>query len=336
MESLTAAARSAFASAAQAPDLSERGLTEIPDGGTPTIIDFIPPPRKGPLRVRRAAHNVDAEHLKKFEEGIELMKALPADDPRSFTRQMDLYHAYRDSAYHQVGLPKLDLQGPNSRFFFPWHRCYLYFYERILSKLIGDDEFSIPFWSMDDPERKVVPDFYNKDHDPNNQKQKPAIHDLGHDSNPSFTERMEDNLKYMHRSMTLIGKSAGLFMGSSNGEGEETNYPGGGSIGQIPHWPAHVRIEEPADSNVDPMGSFFYAWRTWDFGACCANVDRLWSVWEAKGVAHRGDNGEADWFEAYFYFYDEDRQIVRMKVRDCLDTKKLGFKYETVELKSNV
>ncbi|XP_020591324.1 aureusidin synthase-like [Phalaenopsis equestris] len=327
MDSLAAAA---LTSAAQAPDRSERGLTEIPDGGTPTIIDFIPPPRKGPLRVRRAAHNVDAEYLKKYVKGIELMKALPADDPLSFTRQMDLYHAYRDGAYHQVGLPKLDLQGPNSRFFFPWHRCYLYFFERILSNLIGDDEFSLPFWSRDDPERKVVPDFYKKNRDPNNQKQKPIIHNRSHDSNPSFTERMEDNLKYMYRSMTLIGKSAGLFMGSPNGEGEETNYPGGGSIGQIPHCPAHVWIEEQA------MGSFNYTRPNWNLWACYANVDRIWSAWEAQGCVHRIDIVDPDLLKAYFYFYDENRQIVRIKVRDCLDTEKLGFRYETVELKSDV
>ncbi|XP_020591326.1 polyphenol oxidase, chloroplastic-like isoform X2 [Phalaenopsis equestris] len=247
---------------------------------------------------------------------------------------MDLYHAYRDGAYHQVGLPKLDLQGPNSRFFFPWHRCYLYFYERILGNLIGDNEFSIPFWSMEDPERKVVPDFHNKNRDPNNQKQKPLIHDWGQDSNPGFTERMEDNLKYMHQSMTLIGKSAGLFMGSSNGEGEETNYPGGGSIGQIPQCLAHVQIEEPTDSNFDSIGSFYYSGRDVYYFGICANVDRIWSFCEAK--VHPSDIGDPEWLDSYFYFYNEYRQIVKMKVRDCLDTEKLGFKYETVELKSDV
>mgnify|MGYP000338368432 FL=1 len=37
-----------------------------------------------------------------------------------------------------------------SYLFFPWHRYYLYFHERILGSLIGDPSFALVFWNWDD------------------------------------------------------------------------------------------------------------------------------------------------------------------------------------------
>ncbi|CAA7404100.1 unnamed protein product [Spirodela intermedia] len=71
------------------------------------------------------------------------MKALPADDPRSFAQQANVHCAYCDGAYDQVGFPDLELQVHNSWLFFPFHRFYLHFHERILGKLIGDDSFMV-------------------------------------------------------------------------------------------------------------------------------------------------------------------------------------------------
>ncbi|KAI3675066.1 hypothetical protein L1987_84650 [Smallanthus sonchifolius] len=36
--------------------------------------------------------------------------------------------------------------------FFPFHRWYLYFYERILGNLIGRPDFALPYWNWDDPD----------------------------------------------------------------------------------------------------------------------------------------------------------------------------------------
>ena len=41
--------------------------------------------------------------------------------------------------------------------FFPFHRAYLYFFERIAGKLLGDPGFAVPFWSWDVPEGMRMP-----------------------------------------------------------------------------------------------------------------------------------------------------------------------------------
>ncbi|GJN26409.1 hypothetical protein PR202_gb14336 [Eleusine coracana subsp. coracana] len=47
------------------------------------ITDLKLPAAKAPLRVRPAAHLADREYVAKYERAVALMKALPADDPRS-------------------------------------------------------------------------------------------------------------------------------------------------------------------------------------------------------------------------------------------------------------
>ena len=103
-----------------------------------------------PMRVRRAAQRLDSEYIEKYQRAMELMRALPDTDGRSFKNQYKLHclycdnHLYLDAPDHPYPLEIHD-----SWLFFPWHRCYLYFHERILAKLIGDDTFALPFWNWD-------------------------------------------------------------------------------------------------------------------------------------------------------------------------------------------
>ncbi|XP_020591295.1 polyphenol oxidase, chloroplastic-like [Phalaenopsis equestris] len=346
--------RMAIASPIQAPDISKCGSAEIPAGGTPTdcfppfkstinppfnstIIDFVPRQNQGPPRVRPAAHLVDAEYLKKYEKAVELMRALPANDPRNFTQQANVHCAYCDGAYDQVGFPKLDLQVHNSWLFFPWHRFYVYFHERILGKLIGDDSFALPFWNWDSPHGMVLPAFYtkpssslyNKNRNPNHQP--PVTIDLNGNTNQNFTnaELIEDNLKIIHRQMISNGKTAQLFLGAPYRAGDEPN-PGSGSIELTPHGPVHIWTGNPANPNNEDMGNFYSAARDPIFYAHHGNIDRLWSVWKTLG-GNRKDFKDPDWLDASFLFYDENAQLVKVKVRDCLDTENLGYKYQEVE-----
>ncbi|RWW74766.1 hypothetical protein BHE74_00017278 [Ensete ventricosum] len=91
-----------------------------PSAGDAT--EFVIPDPSSPLRVRPAAHSVGKDYIAKLAQGVGLMKALPADDPRSFTQQANVHCAYCDGAYSQVGFPDLELQivsnAPTPRLFF--------------------------------------------------------------------------------------------------------------------------------------------------------------------------------------------------------------------------
>jgi polyphenol oxidase len=121
----------AIAAPIETPDLSSCQPPDLPDTEPDTnccptygtgITDFSLPSASSPLRVRPAAHLVDAECLAKYERAVALMKELPADDPRSFEQQWRVHCAYCDGAYDQVGFPDFELQIHNCWLFFPWHR----------------------------------------------------------------------------------------------------------------------------------------------------------------------------------------------------------------------
>ncbi|KAG0469817.1 hypothetical protein HPP92_016517 [Vanilla planifolia] len=257
----------AVANPIQAPDLLKCGQSNIPPDGTPinccppnnsTIVDFVPPTH-GLHRVRRAAHLVDDKYLAKYQKAVALMKALPDDDPRNFTQQANVHCAYCSGGYDQVGFPDLQLQVHNSWLFFPFHRFYLYFHERILGKLIGDDNFALPFWNWDSPAGMQIPSLYNeKSSSLYNERRDqehlpPTIVDLDNRTNSTLTpgQLIDDNLKIMHREMVSNGRK-------------------------------------------------------------------------------RRDFTDRDWLDSSFLFYDENKQLVRVKVKDYLKTETLGYKYQGV------
>lgn len=338
----------ALATPMSPPDVTKCGPADLPAGAQPTnccppptskIIDFQLPSLSSPMRVRPAAHAVDEEYMAKYSKAIALMKALPDDDPRSFKQQANVHCAYCDGAYQQIGFPDLELQVHNSWLFFPFHRYYLYFYEKILGKLIGDPTFALPFWNWDSPAGMQFPAMFVDpssplyDHLRDSQHQPPTLVDLdfnGVDPAISNKVQLSSNLSIMYRQMVSNGKTARLFLGSSYRAGDEPD-PGAGSIENIPHGPVHVWSGDRTQPNVEDMGNFYSAARDPIFFAHHSNVDRMWTLWKQLG-GRRRDFTDPDWLDAGFVFYDENAQLVRVRVRDCLDHTKLRYAYQDVDI----
>lgn len=291
------------------------------------------------MRVRPAAHLADEAYIAKFNKAVELMRALPEDDPRSFKQQASVHCAYCDGAYDQVGFPNLELQVHNSWLFFPFHRYYLYFFERILGKLIDDPTFAMPFWNWDSPGGMRIPAMYANPNSPlydslrDQRHQPPTVLDLnysGTDPTISADQQTRRNLTVMYRQMVSNSRTARLFFGSPYRRGDDPN-PGSGSIENIPHGPVHVWTGDRNQPNFENMGNFYSAGRDPIFYAHHSNIDRLWSIWKTLG-GRRQDITDRDFLDASFVFYDENAQMVRVKVRDCLDHTKLGYVYQDVEI----
>ncbi|KAL0362571.1 UNVERIFIED_CONTAM: Polyphenol oxidase I, chloroplastic [Sesamum calycinum] len=183
------------------------------------IIDYkLPPITK--MRFRPAAHLASQEYIAKYEKAVELMKALPEDDPRSFMQQ-----ANRD------GPECLDVGG------------------LLRSKYVTGDK----------------PD------------------------------------------------------------------PGPGTVERGSHTALHVWVGQATPSGED-MGNFYSAGREPLFFSHHANVDRLWSIWRGLRGPKPKDFPESDWLNANFLFYDENAQLVRVKVADTLENQKMGFVWQEVDL----
>ncbi|KAF2303387.1 hypothetical protein GH714_017747 [Hevea brasiliensis] len=222
------------------------------------ILDFKLPSSKLPLRIRPAAHLVDDAYIAKYSKAVELMKALPEDDPRSFMQQAK----YR-----------------------------------------------------------------NKNHQP------PTLVDLHYNGNENCTsdqDQQSSNLSIMYRQMVSNGKTAKLFLGSSYRAGDEPD-PGIGSIENIPHNTVHVWTGDNTQPNFEDMGDFYSAARDPIFFSHHSNIDRMWTIWKTLG-GKRTEFTDPDWLDATFLFYDENANLVRVKVRDCIDHKKMRYAYQEVDI----
>ncbi|KAM7503844.1 hypothetical protein LguiB_002748 [Lonicera macranthoides] len=337
----------AVAAPVAAPDVSKCGPAELSDGtvissdccppSATRISDFkFPPPSK--MRVRPAAHLASDEYVAKFSKAIELMKALPEDDPRNFLQQARVHCAYCNGAYQQVGFPDLDLQVHNSWLFFPFHRWYLYFYERILGKLIDDPSFALPFWNWDTPRGMKIPSmFLNTSSSLYNEKRNTShlsvVLDLGYngtDSDASDLDKITNNLAIMYRQMVPNASTPELFFGGEYRAGDNPG-PGAGSIETTPHIALHRFVGDPRQPNGEDLGNFYSAGRDTLFYCHHGNVDRMWTIWKNLG-GKRKDISDPDWLKSSFLFYDENAQLVRVKVGDCVDNKKMGYVYQNVAI----
>ncbi|GLJ11684.1 hypothetical protein SUGI_0174590 [Cryptomeria japonica] len=298
-------------------------------------------PTNLPMRVRPSAHDVNDEYVEKYSRAIQLMHELPPDDPRSFTQQANVHCAYCDGAYYEGSLP-VELQIHNSWFFLPWHRWYLYFHERILAKLVGDDTFALPFWNWDAPAGMTLPPIYSHPGSPlydelrNPAHMPPSKVDLNYDPQKKSNiltgpKLVASNTNLMYRQIVSGAKTPSLFQGQPYRYGDNPD-PGAGTLENSPHGPVHVWTGSPAQPNLEDMGNFYSAARDPIFFAHHANVDRMWTIWKSLEGKRRVDFDDPDYLQASFLFYDENARLVRVKVADALDPKNLMFSYQSVDI----
>jgi len=98
-------------------------------GGCESILDAI---RNRPVRrmIRNTAESNHATDL--YRTAVAAMKKLPVADCCNWTKQARIHD---------------DFCPHGNWFFFPWHRAYLFEFEKICQKLCGDPKFGLPYWN---------------------------------------------------------------------------------------------------------------------------------------------------------------------------------------------
>ncbi|WRX16545.1 Tyrosinase copper-binding domain - like 1 [Theobroma cacao] len=300
------------------------------------FVDFQFPDPQSPKRVRRPVQLVDENYIAKYNKALSIMKSLPYDDPRSFARQANLHCLFCTGAYDQQN-SNTPLSIHRTWLFFPWHRMMIYFHERIIGSLIGDDTFAFPVWTWDIPEGMVMPDiyanmnlsFFHKVRDFSHFP--PRVADLNYfeETNLSPQEQLDTNLAFMYNQMVSGAKKTELFMGCTYKANEGyCNSPG--TVESAPHNTLHTWVGSNLEPGREDMGKFYSAARDPIFYAHHSNIDRLWEVWR-EIHKHELDIKDPDWLDSFFFFYDENLKLVKIKVRDVLDISKLGYSYEEVD-----
>ncbi|KAL3848651.1 hypothetical protein ACJIZ3_010533 [Penstemon smallii] len=347
--------RDSSATPVQAPVLDRCGKATDLNSGKDIDINCCPPfsdrivdyrvPPVFQMKMRPSAHRVSPEYIFKYNMAIDRMKRLPKDDPRNFFQQANIHCAYCNGAYK---LQEGQLEGPdptevlqvhNSWLFFPFHRWYLYFYERILGKLIDDPTFALPFWNWDNPKGMTIPPMfldeksalYDKKRSKNSTPS--AVVDLGLTGEKDPLQLVTNNLTIMYNEMIRGNQDVYGFMGKEYRQGDAPD-PGPGSVERGSHTAIHWWVGEP-DKNGEDMGNFYTAGRDPLFYCHHVNVDRMWTLWQYFIPSNKVPDKRItnfDFLDASFLFYDENAQLVRVRVKDCLDNLGMGYDFERIDL----
>ncbi|XP_068655836.1 polyphenol oxidase, chloroplastic-like [Aristolochia californica] len=340
---------SAVGAPIEPPELTSCRSANYPDGyGDQVPVQCCPPydfskpinvqpyqfPVNPPLRRRKPAHLLSQFEKDRFKSVIAQMKALPRSHPWNYLQQAQIHCAYCNEAYNQKGT-NTPLQVHFSWLFFPWHRYYLYFLERIIGKIINDDTFALPYWNFDVPAGMKIPDIYL---DPSSSLYNPNRNSshFNDSVNLNYSYDIEDqpppadvvqkNLEYLDTMFKTTLAVPRLFMGTPARAGDTpTDRKSKQTMGycESMHNVVHAWVGNVEAPNTD-MGNFFSAARDPIFFGHHANIDRMWDIYRNK----RGnllEFNDPDWLDATFIFYDENEKVVSVKVRDCLNVNDLGY-----------
>ncbi|KAK1424036.1 hypothetical protein QVD17_19347 [Tagetes erecta] len=305
-------------------------------------------PNEKTVRMRWPAHQGTFEQVDKYRRAIQAMRDLPDDHPHSFNNQAKVHCAYCNGYYNQIdsGFPHIDIHIHNSWLFFPFHRWYLYFYERILGKLINDPTFALPFWKWDEPSGMRIPEIFipeNVNGKPNPlydvyrdaRHIKEVVIDLDYDRKDKFVPdeiQIAYNLCTIYRDLIRNGGDTISFFGGVYIAGDSpvsNNDPSVGSVEAGSHTAVHRWVGDATKPLFEDMGNFYSAGYDPVFYIHHVNVDRMWKLWKDLGLPGHKDPTERDWLNASYVFYDENEELVRVYNKDSVDLKK--FKYDYIE-----
>lgn len=250
--------------------------------------------------VRRNLEGLSAGHeiIRSFELAIARMKALPPTDPRSFAYQAAIHGTHRrgrpDSGWNSC------VHG--SELFWPWHRMYLYFFERIVREMSGNPNWALPFWDW------------------TTQRKLPAM--FRRRTSPLFVPQRNPA---MNSGAGEIAQSEVELRSRPGGDPNFLDQPdyirARVAMEYGPHSMVHVRVGgwmwDAPTAAQDPI-----------FWVHHANVDRLWNRWLAE---HDRLNLSADQELSTkgFIFFDEHRNRVRLNACELIrSTAELGYSYE--------
>jgi Common central domain of tyrosinase/Polyphenol oxidase middle domain len=273
-----------------------------------------------------------------YARAVKTMQARPATDPTSWTFQAAIHGSYSPAP---PGAKWNECQHANW-YFLPWHRMYLYYFERIVRAAVvenGDDatldaEFGLPYWNYDQaaprntlplpfrPATPLPPGMTSNPLNPGPGRRRASINN-GAQLSPLITSPAA--------AMALTTFSGPPGAGFGGPVSEPVQFNGGpGALEQTPHNVIHVQVGgnnnppclaglmiDPGCAALDPI-----------FWLHHANIDRLWNNWIALGGG-RANPTDTAWLDQAFTLYDETGTEVTLTCAEVLDTAtQLDYVYD--------
>ncbi|MBK8151258.1 MAG: tyrosinase family protein [Acidobacteria bacterium] len=197
--------------------------------------------------------------------------------------------------------------GDVEAYFLPWHRMYVYFFERIIRKVSGEPSFTLPYWNyrVSGSLHGVIPPEFRLETDP-------VFRSLFvPNRNPGVNGGLAIDRNSVGRPLSLSSLRSCDYLGFCN------------SIDRPLHGNVHVLVGDGQNmGNVPTAANDPIFW----FHHC--NIDRLWASWNNAG---RKNLADSSFLNKTFTFADENGNRVEARVADFLDIGGLAYTYDSLE-----
>jgi hypothetical protein len=200
--------------------------------------------------------------------------------------------------------------GEDENFFLPWHRMFIYYFERIVRKACGNPNFALPYWdySVSGPTHGIMPPEFTNPSSPLYVSKR----------NPGVNQGQPID-KNSPGSLNLSVLSLPTYEPTASAPGFCANLDGG------IHGNVHVLI-----GNTQNMGSIPWSAEDPIFWMHHCNIDRLWASWNKNGGKNQVQD-QASFENQQFLFADENNNKVTLTVKNFLSIGPLNYTYDAFE-----
>jgi tyrosinase-like protein/polyphenol oxidase-like protein len=258
---------------------------------------------KRPIIQRKSISALSGTEIAELRNAFAKLRALPSTDNRRWAIQADMHALYCQSCNHDL------IQSVHGSWnFFPWHRAFLYYFERILGSLVGNiNNFRLPYWDWEN--YRSMPSAYLS----------PA----------NSSNSLYDGVRYSgiaHGGALPANDGTAARVALLNGITDFATFGGtasrGGACESNPHNPIHDDIGLHTSPWHD-MGNLGYAARDPIFYAHHGNIDKIWSNWNSlastrPSPAYRNPT-DPTFLSERWNFYDENQQVVSITAGNVLN-----------------
>jgi polyphenol oxidase len=214
-----------------------------------------------PIVQRKPIGSLTSTQLAELRNAFAKLRALPSNDNRAWVIQADMHALYCQACNHDL------VQSVHGSWnFFPWHRAFLYYFERILGSLVGNlNNFRLPYWDWEN--HRSMPSAYLLPANSTN-----SLYDVNRYSTIARGGALPANDGTAAR-IALLNRITDFatFGGTAKA---------GGACESNPHDPIHDDIGLHTSPWHD-MGHLGFAARDPIFYAHHGNLDKLWSRWNS-------------------------------------------------------
>lgn len=240
-----------------------------------------------------------------YEEAINLMKALPSSDGRSWDNQAGI---------HGTILGGFNRCNHQNSFFLPWHRAYLYYFEKICQKLTGESSFGLPYWNWTRPfvfrpgvnsSSSIPSPFWDTSS---------ALYYSDRDATSSDVPPFD--VVSQSRMETILDETNFLLFGSDDSGGA-------GPLEAGPHNTIHNFVGGTMGTGGAALDPIFWTHH--------CMIDYCWDNWNINR-GHDNPNDETWLDQEWTDFVDEDGNSVKMSVRTTLLMPLLAYQYESSQI----